>query len=76
MKLNAGHSDICRFDRSLDDEDILEIVQGNIKDIYNSAAKRCELVNISSLGAEGSREENEAVGDPLSLEARIVALRG
>jgi hypothetical protein len=43
VKLNADHHGICRFGKSQVDEDNLELVEANIKDLYKQGLKAGEL---------------------------------
>ena len=43
MKLDADHSDVCRFDGSEHGQDNYELVERNMKDIYLNALKKGEL---------------------------------
>jgi hypothetical protein len=47
--LNGDHHTICRFGRSRIDEDNLEIVQGNITDLYKGALDAGELTRDSNI---------------------------
>ena len=42
VKLNATHSDMCRFDLSGKDQDVFKLVRGNIEDVYEKALKKGE----------------------------------
>jgi hypothetical protein len=73
VKLNADHSGVCKFGPSLEDQDNLKLVRGNIKDLYKNALKKCELNTIPSvIGTEGSIK---AVEDG-ELQARWAKFKG
>ena len=85
VKLDADHGDVCRFDRSQHDEDNLELVQGNIRDIYDNALKLGELTRAVPADGEATRsvetsvesqsESNVSVPRDASLETRLANLR-
>jgi len=66
VKLAADHSTVCKFGSSQDDQDNLELVQSNIRDLYDAALKRSEslppstLINISQESG-GDLEEDDAM---------------
>ena len=62
MKLNASHSDLCRFDLSEADQDNLKKVRGNIEDIYVKALEKGESINVPTATER-------------QLEQRLAALR-
>lgn len=46
VRLNADHSDICRFDgKTQRDKDNLKFVSSNLEDVYDDALKSCESPN-------------------------------
>ena len=58
VELNADHSNLCRYDNSMQDQDNFKLVANNIQDLYENALKRSESVEVS-FGAEESREAAE-----------------
>jgi hypothetical protein len=73
VKLNADHSGVCKFGPSLEDQDNLKLVRGNIKDLYKSALKTSELSAVLSIiGKKGSVEAM----DDGELQARWAKLKG
>jgi hypothetical protein len=44
VKLEAGHSTVCKFGSSQDDQDNLKLVKVNIKDLYREALKKSEFL--------------------------------
>ena len=69
VRLNAGHSDMCRFDaKDQRDQDNLEIVLSNLEDVYDKALKSCEFANDIHLP-----ELNTGAADR-DLEDRMAAL--
>lgn len=54
MQLDADHSGVARFGSTQEDKDNLKVVQSNVKELYEVAIKKCELVAIPSMiGHEG-----------------------
>lgn len=73
VKLNADHSGVCKFGPSLEDQDNLKLVRGNIKDLYKNALKTSKLsVILCGIDMEG---KSTAVDDK-ELQARFAALEG
>lgn len=76
---------MCRFDRSQHDEDNLELVQGNIRDIYDNALKLGELTRAvpatdevaspAETSVESQSESSVPVPMDTSLETRFTNLR-
>jgi len=58
VKLNADHNSVCRFGRSQIDEDNLELVEANIRDLCKQGLEAGELRKVQYLnipdGPEGS----------------------
>ena len=52
VKLDARHSDLCRFDEIQHDRDNFRLVSSNIEDLYGDALKRCESINVPLLSAK------------------------
>lgn len=73
VKLNADHNNICRFGDSELDQDNLELVHSNIKDLYKQAVISGELRSILSSENQGG---NIGHTKDLSLQARLAKLRG
>ncbi len=48
VRLDASHSDMCRFDQSRQDQDNFKLVWNNVEDLYKEALKGSELSNILS----------------------------
>lgn len=74
VKLNADHNGICRFGDTELDQDNFELVQSNVKDLYEQAIKAGELRSILS-----SSDQECSVGhaeEELGLQARFARLRG
>ena len=46
VRLNASHSDMCRFDESQQDQDNFNLVRSNIEDLYEEAIKRSECIKV------------------------------
>jgi hypothetical protein len=69
VKLNADHDGVCKFGTCQEDEDNLELVQGNVRDLYENALRIGELHAVPNL----ARDETVA-SDP--LQARLAELRG
>ena len=70
VKLDAGHSDACRFDGSEHDQDNYELVGRNMRDVYLNALKKGELnrVLLSNRDDVGARDQD--------LQARLAKLKG
>ena len=70
VKLDADHSDVCRFDESEHDQDNYELVERNMRDVYLNALKKGELnrVLLSNRDDVGARDQD--------LQARLAKLKG
>jgi hypothetical protein len=67
VKLNADHSGVCRFGRGQVDEDNLEIVKANIKDLYKQGIKVGELRKVQSVNVpEGSSDPDAGLTSRLA----------
>jgi len=44
VRLNATHSDMCRFDDSQQDQDNFKLVANNLEELYEEALEKCKLV--------------------------------
>lgn len=49
VRLDASHSDMCRFDQSKRDQDNFKLVWSNVEDLYEDALKRGESISIMFL---------------------------
>lgn len=62
MKLKADHGQVCKFGESEGDQDNLELVLGNLRDIYEDAIRQSESTVIySDAGMEGGISTNDDV---------------
>jgi hypothetical protein len=62
VKLKADHGQVCKFGESEGDQDNLELVLGNLRDIYEDAIRQSESTVIySDAGMEGGISTNDDV---------------
>ena len=47
VRLEANHSDLCRFDEN--DEDNSKLVLSNIEDLYDNAVSTCKTLGVCTL---------------------------
>ena len=48
IEIKARHSDMCRFDESEHDQDLLKLVRSNVEDLYEKALKKGEFDTVQS----------------------------
>lgn len=70
VKLNADHSEVCKFGPNQTDQDNFKLVRSNIKDLYKVALKKCELSTIPIINQEERVSAEEDV-----LQARLNRLK-
>jgi hypothetical protein len=62
VKLKADHGQVCKFGESEGDQDNLELVLGNLRDIYEDAIRQSESTVIySDAGMERGISTNDDV---------------
>ena len=71
VELNAEHSDLCRFDGSMRDQDNFKLVANNIQDIYEAALKRSESVDVSKRAMQSREEADNSQGVDQELNKRL-----
>ena len=60
VRLNAGHSDMCRFDaKDQRDKDNLEIVFSNLEDLYDAALNNRESASLPKLNTGAADRDLE-----------------
>lgn len=65
VKLNANHSNVCKFGPSQTDQDNFKLVRSNIGDLYRNALKKCELSTLPPI--IGQERRVSMVEDGLQL---------
>jgi hypothetical protein len=73
VSLIADHSSVCKFDESQVDRDNYEIVEGNLRELYDLALERAGESIPMNLGSQSS-EYRQADHD-MQLYARLAMLR-
>ena len=61
MRLNADHGGLCRFGKSLVDQDNYKLVKGNLKELYRQAVRNGELLQLSVPSTNVSEERFRAL---------------
>lgn len=76
VKLNADHSSVCKFGPVQEDQDNLELVQGNILDVFEKALKTSECSAMPSVMPVTKMEAAEDRVADDKLRRRFAGLQG
>jgi hypothetical protein len=67
VRLNATHSDMCRFDDSQQDQDNFKLVANNLEELYEDALQKCESVRNMLLPGHSPVSADENLMSRLAL---------
>lgn len=63
VAVHADHGGICKFGISQKDQDELKIVQGNIRDLFENALRKCEYEFLRPTSCERNKTEEDLLMD-------------